>query len=119
MRARDFDSRLEVFRLIVVKGKYGALNSEFKSEGIIAADRVKYDGRKMIVLAEQYPLYTADYNIRDGNKVKEGWRVKDLDSGTLYEVTARLHDRQKRMFTLKCVGINPNGDTDRPAEGNQ
>lgn len=118
MRARDFDSRLEVFRLVQTKGSYGEINAEFESVGVIAADRVKYDGKKTIVVAEQYPLYTADYNIRDGNEVKEGWRVKDLDTEVTYEVAARLRDRKKRMFTLKCVGINPNGDTDRHEPGN-
>lgn len=113
MRARDFDSILEVYRLDQTKGLYGELAAVYNPVGRIRADRVKNDGRKAIVVGEQYPQYTAEYHIRDGNEVKEGWRVRDLDSGTLYEVTARIHDRYKRMYTLKCVGVNPNGDTDR------
>lgn len=112
MRGRDFDSVLEVFRHIQGKGAYGDITSEYEPTGTIRADRVKNDGKKMIAVGEQYPLYTADYHIRDGNHVEEGWRVKDTDSGVLYEVVSRIHDRQKRMYTLKCVGVNPNGDSE-------
>lgn len=98
-------------------GGYGAIDAVFESVKVIAADRVKNDGRKLIVLGEQYPAYTADYNIRDGHEVKEGWRVKDMDSGVVYEITACIRDRLKRMITLKCVGVNPNGDCGGNAEG--
>lgn len=119
MRARDFDTELEVFALIEGKGEYGEITSNYESRGKIRADRVKNDGRKMIILGEQYPLYTAEFNIRDGNTVKEHWRVREHDSGTLYEIVALLRDREKRMITLKCAGVNPNGDDiDRHGQGN-
>lgn len=110
MRARDFDSVLEVFRLDQEKGAYNEINAVFTSIGTIRADRVKHEGRKSIIVGEQYPLYTADYHIRDGNDVREGWHVKDLESGIRYEVIARFHDRAKRMYTIKCTGVNPNDD---------
>lgn len=118
MRARDFDSRLDVYRMVQKKGEYGAIVAEYEPVKTIAADRVKHDGRKMIVVGEQFPYYTADYNIRDGNEIKEGWRVKDLDTGIEYEVAACIRDRIKRMITIKCIGVNPNGDdSGRDAEG--
>lgn len=110
MRSRDFDSMLEVFRFTEKKGTYGEITARYESIGTIRADRVKNSGKWNVDLGEQYALYTAEYNIRDGNDVKEGWRVRDLDSGVLYQVESRIHDRHKRMFTLKCSGINPNGD---------
>ena len=110
MRGRDFDSVLEVFRLTTTVGTFREILPVYEYAGKIKADRVKYDGRKVVVVGEQYPLYTADYNIRDGNKIKEGWRVRDTDSGVTYEVTATLHDRRNRMITIKCVGVNPNGE---------
>ena len=119
MRARDFDSVLEVFRMTQKKGEYGEITARFTSSGTIKADRVKNEGRHMVVLGEQYPLYTAEYHIRDGNRLKEGWRVRDLDSDVLYEIIAIIHDRQKRMLTIKCTGVNPNGDTDRHEQGDQ
>lgn len=111
MRARDFDTRLEVQRLTSQGGGFGgAIDAVYEKAGVIAADRVKNDGKKLIVVGEQYPYYTADFNIRDGNEVQEGWRVRDIDSGVLYEVASRIHDRRKRMYTLKCIGVNPNGE---------
>lgn len=112
MRARDFDTKLEVFSLTTKRGEYTALDAVYEKVNIIAADRVKNNGSRAIVVGEQYSSYTADYNIRDGNDVKEGWRVRDLESGVLYQVEARFHDRKKRMYTLKCIGVNPNVDTD-------
>lgn len=118
MRARDFDSVLEVLELTQGKGVYGEITAVYNSRGTIRADRVKNEGRRMIVLGEQFSLYSAEYHIRDGNRVMEGWRVRDMGSGVLYDVVSRIHDKQKRMYTLKCERVNPSGDdTDRHEEG--
>lgn len=115
MRARGFDSVLEVYELTQKKTElYSEIIAEYIPKGTIRADRVKNDGRRTIILGEQYSLYTAEYYIRDGNIVKEGWRVKDLGSGITYEVVSSIHDREKRMRAIKCERVNPNEDADRP-----
>lgn len=110
MRGRDFDSMLTVYRPVESRGEYGEIAEVFEVVGNIRADRVKNDGRRLTAVGEEFSLYTAEYHIRDGNTVEEHWRVRDMDSGTLYEVAAKIHDRRKRMTTIKCVGVNPNGE---------
>lgn len=112
MRGRDFDSLLTVYRLETGKGLYGEITSEFIPVGNIRANRVKSSGRRSVAVGEQYPVYTSEYYIRDGNAVREGWRVLDADSKDLCEIVSVIHDRRNRSLLIKCVSVNPNGDPD-------
>ena len=115
MRGRDFDSVLEVLEMRIEKGVYRDLTAIYDSIGTIRANRVKNEGHKVISVGEQYAYYKASYQLRDGNKVKVGWRVKDMDSGVTYVIEAIIPDRRLRMLTINCIAVNPNGtDADLP-----
>lgn len=72
---------------------------------IVNAERVKHTGSRSEEVAEHFPDYSAEFNIRDAHPIQENWRVQQL-GGNLYTVTNIVPNLEKGYKTLICVRVN-------------
>lgn len=84
---------------------FGPGDMEFVPVRIVAAERVRFSGRRTDEVAEAFADYSARYNIRDAHPVDEHWRVREL-GGHLYTVVAVEPNRDRGMLTLICERVN-------------
>jgi len=84
---------------------FGGKQVKFIEKGTIHAERTKSAGSMGEEVGEMFTTYTAEYNIRDVHKIKEGYRVEEK-GGYLYTVSAVIENRQKGMKTLICTRVN-------------
>ena len=84
---------------------FGSEKSEYECCGVINAERAKLTGQQSMEVGEEFADYRADFNIRDAQKVKSGWRVLQL-GGNLYEVANVIPNIDRGMLTLQCVRVN-------------
>lgn len=72
----------------------------------IYAGRGKISGKVVNEAGELFELHYADFNVRTGYPVDSGWRVEEMESGTLYDVDTVDVNVYKGMKTLKCRKVN-------------
>lgn len=99
------DTRLEVLRPSRAANAYGEEAPTWEAVGTVRAERVKMEGRRSEEAGEQFPDYSARFNIRYAHHVEENWRVR-LDEGHLYAVTNVIPNRRRAMKTLVCERVN-------------
>lgn len=105
MKAGRMEYRIEALERIDVENALGERTPEWKSRGKWRAERVRLNGSRCEEAGEHFADYRAVYNIRDGHKPKEGWRIVGED-GMLYEIAAIEPNRPRGMLTLNCQRVN-------------
>lgn len=84
---------------------FGEEATEYVQTRIVNAERVKHTGSRSEEVAEHFPDYSAEFNIRDAHPIQENWRVQQL-GGNLYTVTNIVPNLEKGYKTLICVRVN-------------
>ena len=97
--------KLVVLQPVVVADETGGEATQYRAVRTIHAERVKFSGRRSEEVAEHFPDYRAEFNIRDAHPVKENWRVQLL-GGDLYTVVAITPNLDKGYKTLICERVN-------------
>lgn len=105
MRAGRLKYRLEILQPVEVTGQFGGSKTEWVALRTVAAERVKATGRRSEEVAEHFPDYSVEFNIRDAHPVEENWRVRQL-GGYLYTVTNIIPNIDRGMKTLVCERVN-------------
>lgn len=106
MKAGGLISRLIPMELISFRDPVsGTVKKEWVNRPVIRADRAKLIGRRRSANGETVNAYDAEFRVRIGHKVSDGWRVREVE-GYLYEVAATEKDRLKQMKTLKCFKVD-------------
>lgn len=105
MRAGELREKLELLKPIMVVDEYGAEKKEYKSCGVIHAQRVKQKGYYAVVGGERFPDYKVEFYIRGGHSVAENWRIRHI-GGYLYDVLNIVPTIERGMKTLICDRVN-------------
>ena len=105
MIAGRLTERIELLRPIEDVNDFGDENTRYESAGVIHAERVKFTGSYRLEVAEHFPDYRAEFNIRSAHIVRENWHVKY--DGVEYVVTNIEPNHQRGMKTLTCEKLNP------------
>lgn len=93
--------RISILRPIKTVGRFGETSSTWEEVySGTPAERVKLNGRRVVIDGEIFADYTAVFNIRREHTVKENWRVREGD--ILYSVKNIIPNREKGMITLVC-----------------
>lgn len=70
-------------------------------------ERVNYRGSRSVEVNEVFADYSAQYRVRDAHRdIREGWRLREAGSESLFEVRNIIHDKNHGMLTLECEKVN-------------
>jgi len=105
MRTGGMRHRLTPLKPVRTTNAYGEETTVWEEQPAIHAERVKLSGRRVEVVAEHFPDYSAQYNIRAVHDVEENWRVKE-HGGHLYEITNITPNIERGYKTLFCERVN-------------
>lgn len=105
MKAGRMEYRIEALERIEAENAFGERTASWASRGKWRAERVRLSGSRSEEAAEHFADYRTAYNIRDGHKPKEGWRIVGED-GMLYEIITIVPNRPRGMLTLNCQRVN-------------
>lgn len=105
MIAGRLTDRIELLRPIEEINAFGDEKTRYESLGVIHAERVKFTGSYRLEVAEHFPDYRAEFNVRSAHQVKENWHV--IYNGAEYVVVNIIPNRSRGMNTLICERINP------------
>ena len=105
MRAGGLRYKLMLLRPVAVQNDYGEEVVVFREEALAWAERAKLGGSRSDEVGEHFADYRAEFNIRYGHEVAEGWRVRQL-GGNLYTVTNIIPNIARGMKTLVCERVN-------------
>lgn len=97
--------KIELQRPIVEESNFGDEIAEFVPTKTIYAERVKVSPSHHEEVAEMFPDYQVQFNIRDAHEVEEHWRVRQL-GGYLYNVVNIVPNLDRGMKTLICERVN-------------
>lgn len=87
--------------------RFGGMESVWvEFGGVIYAERVKHTGAQRIENSELFTDYRAEYCVRIRHNIEEKGRVKDVTTGTLYNVVAVLPDPANDMKRILCERVN-------------
>jgi head-tail adaptor len=105
MIAGRMKHRLVILRPVVVVDETGGEATQYKAVRTIHAERVKFSGHRSEEVAEHFPDYRTEFNIRDAHPISENWRVRQL-GGYVYTVVAITPNLDKGFKTLVCERVN-------------
>ncbi len=100
--------RIELQRPVSADDPYGdrPARGSFEPVAVVRAERVRLSGQRRMDAREEFSDFTAVYRIRDAHKADNGWCVRDLSSGVLYDVVAVEPNRDRGMLQLICRRVN-------------
>lgn len=102
-------SRLSVEQPEQYKGGFGTGGVRFvpyREGRPIAAERRRLSGSASIQVGEDFADYRAEYYVYLQHPIREHWRVRDLETGVLYEVKTFFPDRGNNLHRLCCERVN-------------
>ena len=105
MIAGRMRERLRLMEPVVSVDGFKAERTSWVDRGTIWAERRKESGYRHDEVGEPFAEHRAEYNIRLGHPVGEGWRVEEI-GGLTYTVVATLPNRARGMVTLICERYN-------------
>lgn len=85
---------------------YGSERVQWISKGTLRAELVKRSGRLSNEAGELFSDYSAEFRVRYGHDIREGDRVRHLDSGVLYYVTNVMPFRKRGLKVIKVERVN-------------
>lgn len=97
--------RLVILQPVVAADEAGGEATQYRPVRTVHAERVKFSGRRSEEVAEHFPDYRTEFNIRDAHPIGENWRVRQL-GGYLYTVVAITPNLDKGFKTLVCERVN-------------
>lgn len=97
---------LEWYLPSTVTNDYGSEQVQWKLKGTIRAELVKRSGRLSNEAGELFSDYSAEFRVRYGHGIKEGDRVRHLDSGVLYYVTNVMPHRRRGFRLIQVEKVN-------------
>lgn len=105
MQAGRMRYKLVLLKPVVRADGFGAETPGFEEFRTVAAERVRFTGRRSEEAGEHFPDYRAEFNIRHAHPVAENWRVRQV-GGHEYTVTNIIINIERGMKTLVCERVN-------------
>lgn len=84
----------------------GAALTVWEELPVIRAERTRHTASERVENHELFTDYRAEYRLRLAHRLCEGMRVKDITTGTLYNVVGAFPDPEKEMLRISCERVN-------------
>jgi head-tail adaptor len=97
--------RLRILKPETEQDNFGSKKTEYVEQRVVYAERVKQSGSRSEEVAEHFPNFSAEFNIRDIHPIDNNWRVEQL-GGYLYTVTNIMPNLDRGYKTLICERVN-------------
>ena len=85
---------------------FGGFRITWQPGRVLYAERSRFTGTQRIENAELFTDYRTEYKLRIGQRLSEKQRVKDLTTGTVYEIAAVFPEPELDMQRISCERIN-------------
>lgn len=105
MRAGTLTYKLIILKPETVRNKLGEKSLAWTEQKAVHAERVRLTGSRSEEVAEHFPAYSVNWNIRAAHTIEENWRVQEV-GGYLYEVLAIEPNKRKGYLTLITQRVN-------------
>lgn len=105
MYAGSLTSRITIIPRSVDPSDF-ASTLEYGEARIVPAERVRLSGSIAREVGEDFVNTTVVYRLRDVYPVRENWRLRDEDTGYMYDIGAVERNRLRGFNTLTCYRVN-------------
>ena len=96
---------LQVYIPVVTLNDFGEEITEYRSQAVVRAERVRETAMRTLEASEQFPDHSVEFSVRAAHDIRENYRVQQL-GGNLYDVVAVVPNIDKGYNTLKCERVN-------------
>lgn len=106
MIAGRLKSKLCLLKPLKETDEMGSEKTTYFAARTVWTERVNMNGSRSEEVGEHFPDYEARFNIRSPHEVQENWRVKEMQTGHIYTVTAIVPNVDRGYKSLICDRVN-------------